>query len=141
MIGLRPATEEDKLHLAKCFSLDEWHQKEQIENWLEAELTTFFDERGVLLHMCFTDERPTLRLHAQFDPLAKFRTARAIPQVLEIIQSVAVQNGYTALSFWSESPSLIAILEKLRFSKQGECWMLPLEAAHANVRAECSTNH
>jgi hypothetical protein len=140
LIGLRSTTEEDRLHLAKCFSVDEWHQKESVENWLGSSLTTFFDERGALLHMCFTEEGKTLRLHSQFDPLAKLRTARAIPQVLEMIKAIAKESGYTELRFWSESPSLIALLEKLRFTKEGEDWILPLEMNDASQRSQRPAN-
>jgi hypothetical protein len=140
MIGLRPATEADRLHLAKCFGLDQWHAKEHIEDWLSVELTTFFDAHGALLHMCFTEEGKSLRLHSQFDPMAKFRTARAIPEVLQIIANVARENGYTRLVFWSESPSMIAFMEKLKFRKQGEDWILPLEVSNSTLGTERSTD-
>lgn len=142
MIGLRSATAEDKLHLQKCFSLDEWHAKEHVENWLAADVTTFFDERGALLHMAFAMEGETLRLHAQFDPLAKMRTARGVPEVLKIIKCVAGQNGYTRLAFWSMSPSLIGFMARLGFIKSGEDYALDLvETGDAPIRAECPTDH
>jgi len=140
MIGLRAATDSDKLHMAKCFSLDSWHQKEHIESWLNSHLTTFYDEQGPILHMAFTDEGATIRLHAQFDPLAKRRTARAIPQVLEMIKRVARENGYTSLALWSESPSLIAFMERLGFKKSGEDYSLALEAHDADVRPQRPAN-
>lgn len=137
MIGLRPATEEDKLHLAKLFSLDQWHVKEHVEDWLSVEITTFFDAQGPVFFMAFTDEGKTLRLHSQFNVMEKYRTAKAIPVVLEIIKGVALENGYTRLVFWSESPSMIAFMEKLKFRKQGEDYVLSLEVSNAGFRPEC----
>jgi hypothetical protein len=140
MIGLRPATEEDKLHLAKMFSRDQWHVKEHVEDWLSVEITTFFDAQGPVFFMAFTDEGKTLRLHSQFNVMEKYRTAKAIPQVLDIIKGVALENGYTRLVFWSESPSMIAFMEKLKFRKQGEDWVLPLEVQFATLGTERSTD-
>lgn len=115
MIGLRAATEADKLHLAKCFSLDEWHRREHIENWMATDITTFFDEQGALLHMAFNQEGLALRMHAQFDPMAKTRTAKAIPKVLAVIAELAITQGIDRLVFYSESPRLISYMQRLGF--------------------------
>jgi hypothetical protein len=138
MIGLRPATEADKVHLQGLFSLDEWHKREQIENWLSRkDVITFFDATGPIFYMCFTDERPILRLHAQFNCAEQYRTAKAIPTVLQIIKFTARQNGYTQLVLWSESPSLIALMERLGFKKSGEDYVLALEAQIAAIGSVC----
>lgn len=140
MIGLRPATEADRLHLAKLLSLDQWHQRENVEDWLSVEITTFLDAHGPIFFMAFTEEGKTLRMHSQFNAMEKYRTAKAIPDALEIIANVARENGYTRLVFWSESPSMIAFMEKLKFRKQGEDWILPLEVSNSTLGAERSTD-
>lgn len=140
MIGLRAATDADKLHLAKCFSLDEWHRREHIENWMATDITTFYDERGPVFHMAFNSEGKSVRLHAQFNPLEKYRTAKAIPRVLEILKDVAVSGGYDTLCLWSASPGLISLLERLGFKKSGEDYVLTLEAGNAAIRTERAAN-
>ena len=129
MIGLRPATESDKLHLVTCFSLDMWHAKEKVENWLNSDLTTFFDERGPIFHMAFTPEGKSLRMHSQFDPREKYRTSKGIIDALAKIKELAWHCGYTQLVLWSESPSLVAFMEQLGFEKLGEDYVLKLEEA------------
>lgn len=127
MIGLRSTNLQDTLHLAECLELDEWHKNEILETWLKRNLTTFYDEKGPIFHMCFTQEGKTLRLHAQFDPREKMRTARGIIFALEQIRRVGMGQGLERLVLWTESPGLARFMGRLGFTKDGEDYVLGLQ--------------
>jgi hypothetical protein len=128
MLGTRKSTEADKQHLVECHLLDEWHQDDApVNDWLNATLTTFYDSRGPIFHMAFADDKDqTLRMHAQFDPRERHRTARAIPAALGYITELALTTGYQKLALWSKSPKLIAFMQRLGFTQEGEDYVLYL---------------
>jgi|SRR5208337_2309663 len=119
MIGIRPATAEDCQHLAECLALDEWHKTETPEQWTQCQggLITFFDEKGPIFHMAFEDElEETLRVHCQFDPRERRRTALGLLDAFNKVTATAKQSGKKRIVFKSESPKLIAFLERLGFA-------------------------
>lgn len=67
--------------------------------------------------MLFVKEGDALRIHCQFDPKEKRRTAVALYDAFEKVTSLAASNGYSKIVFESISPTLIGFFTRLGFQK------------------------
>lgn len=128
MLTLRPASTDDLEHLRICLSLDTWHAGETYEQWADCKggLTTFADDAGPIFHMAFEEEEKTLRVHCQFDPRERLRTAKGLRFAFERVTNLARKTGIEKIVFKSESPNLIGFFEKLGFEKEGDDYALQL---------------
>jgi hypothetical protein len=127
-LKLRPSTDKDIKHLAECLRRDPWHRKEKLEDWVNVTggLSTVYDHEGAIFHLAFTEEGRTLRLHAQFDPRQKFKTAHGIVVALGWI-GLTAQGKFDKLAIWSESPDMVEFMRRLGFEREGEDFVLPLQ--------------
>ena len=122
-IAVRRLTEEDTNHLREAISIDVWHTGQLPEDWIEAreKILTFFDEEGPIFHMGWELEpEKTVRVFCQFDlRVNKARVARALLLAFDMTVEQAKSNGIKRIVFKSESPKLIAFLERQGFTSAG----------------------
>ncbi len=115
-LKFRPTTSTDKEQIAGWIAADPDHNgKSQAEFWLPGKDISCFtveDEMGTVFYV---RAETVMRLHIQFAPQQKTRTARAIDEFTPWIATAAKKRGCKQLIFESVFAPLVRFLEKRGF--------------------------
>jgi hypothetical protein len=122
MIKFRFVTENDRSQLENWISADSEHSGQPVSFWMPSDEKiqnyVIQDEQGDLFYVRAEN---LLRLHIQFAPNQKERTARAVDEYTQTLAQGAKKLGYKQLIFESTFKPLIRFLQKRGFrSSQNE---------------------